>query len=105
MPLKTPDEYRASIVGDGRRLYYRGKRIDDILSEPELRVAVDHAAIDYEVAESAAHREARAPQQELALGPPPEPDAVHELLDALDPDTLSPKQALDALYALKRTKG
>jgi aromatic ring hydroxylase len=57
MPLKTPDEYRASIAGDGRRLYYRGKRIDDILSEPELRVAVDHAAIDYEVAESAEHRD------------------------------------------------
>ncbi len=55
--------------------------------------------------DSAAHRDARAPQQELALGPPPEPDAVHELLDALDPDTLSPKQALDALYALKRAKG
>lgn len=54
--------------------------------------------------ESAAHRDARAPQQELALGPPPEPDPVHELLDALDPDTLSPKQALDALYALKRVK-
>jgi DNA mismatch repair protein MutS len=54
--------------------------------------------------ESAAHRDARTPQQELALGPPPEPDAVHELLDALDPDTLSPKQALDALYALKRLK-
>jgi len=55
--------------------------------------------------ESAAHRDARTPQQELALGPPAEPDAVHELLDALDPDTLSPKQALDALYALKRAKG
>ena len=54
--------------------------------------------------ESAAHRDARAPQQELAFGPPPEPDAVQELLDALDPDTLSPKQALDALYALKRIK-
>ena len=43
-------------------------------------------------------------QQELSLGPPPEPDAVSELLDALEPDTLSPKQALDALYALKRLK-
>ncbi|MBL8199799.1 MAG: DNA mismatch repair protein MutS [Chromatiales bacterium] len=54
--------------------------------------------------ESAAHRDTRAPQQELALGPPPAPDGVHELLDALDPDALSPKQALDALYALKRLK-
>ena len=59
--------------------------------------------------ESAAHQSARgsaqAPQQELALGPPPAPDPVHELLDALDPDTLTPKQALEALYALKSQKG
>ena len=36
--------------------------------------------------------------------PPPEP-AVHaavEALDALDPDSLSPREALDALYALKK---
>jgi DNA mismatch repair protein MutS len=55
--------------------------------------------------ESAAHRSTHAPQQELALGPPPQPDAIHELLDALDPDTLTPKQALEALYALKGQKG
>ncbi|MBN8280848.1 MAG: DNA mismatch repair protein MutS [Gammaproteobacteria bacterium] len=56
--------------------------------------------------DSAAQREGRGkgptPQQELALGPPPAPDPVRELLDALDPDTLTPRQALDALYALKR---
>jgi DNA mismatch repair protein MutS len=36
--------------------------------------------------------------------PPPEP-AVHaavEAIDALDPDSLSPREALDALYALKK---
>lgn len=57
MPLKTPDQYRSSIVGDGRRLFYRGRPVEDITSVPELRVAVDHAAIDYEVAESAEHRD------------------------------------------------
>ncbi len=56
MPLRTPDEYRAAVAADGRSLFYRGKRVDDILSEPELRVAVDHAAIDYEVAEQDEHR-------------------------------------------------
>ena len=55
--------------------------------------------------ESAAQRNTRAPQQELALGPSPQPDAVHELLHALDPDALTPKQALEALYALKAQKG
>ncbi|MEO7386508.1 MAG: DNA mismatch repair protein MutS, partial [Gammaproteobacteria bacterium] len=51
---------------------------------------------------SATRRDTPVPQQELALGPPPEPDGVHELLAGLDPDTLTPKQALDALYALKK---
>ena len=50
MPLRTPDAYRAAVAADGRALYYRGRKIDDILAVPELRVAVDHAAIDYEVA-------------------------------------------------------
>ena len=54
--------------------------------------------------DSASRREPREPQQELAFGPPAEPDAVHELVDALDPDSLSPKQALEALYALKQLR-
>jgi aromatic ring hydroxylase len=57
MPLRTPDDYRAAIAADDRRLYYRGRRIHDLLAEPELRVAVDHAAIDYEVAEDPTHRD------------------------------------------------
>jgi len=57
MPLRTPDEYRSAVSGDGRTLYYRGEQIKDILLHPELRIAVDHAAIDYEVAEDPAHRD------------------------------------------------
>ena len=56
MALRTPDEYRASLR-DGRRLFYKGAAVADITAVPELRVAVDHAAIDYEVAEDPAHRE------------------------------------------------
>jgi 4-hydroxybutyryl-CoA dehydratase / vinylacetyl-CoA-Delta-isomerase len=56
MPLRTPDEYRASLQ-DGRRLFYRGQPVDDICAVPELRVAVDHAAIDYEVAENPTYRD------------------------------------------------
>jgi DNA mismatch repair protein MutS len=53
--------------------------------------------------ESAAHRDARTPQRELELSAPAAPpDAVHEALTAIEPDALTPKQALDALYALKR---
>ncbi|MBI2705139.1 MAG: gamma-aminobutyrate dehydratase [Actinobacteria bacterium] len=56
MALRTPDDYRASLR-DGRTLFYRGQKVDDIYAHPELRVAVDHAAIDYEVAEDPAHRD------------------------------------------------
>lgn len=37
-------------------------------------------------------------------GQNPEPDPVTERLDALDPDDMTPKQALDALYALKQAR-
>jgi len=54
-------------------------------------------------AESATHRDARTPQGELDLSPPmAEPDPLRAALDAIDPDALTPKQALDALYALKK---
>ena len=56
MPLLTADEYRASLQ-DGRTLWYRGRRIPDILSEADLRVAVDHAAIDYEIGHDPQYRD------------------------------------------------
>lgn len=56
MALRTADEYRASLQ-DGRVLWYRGKRVDDVLSEPDLRVAVDHSAIDFLIGHDPAHRD------------------------------------------------
>jgi aromatic ring hydroxylase len=56
MPLRSPSEYRTAVSADGRSLFYRGRKVDDIMAEPELRIAVDHAAIDYAVAEDPAHR-------------------------------------------------
>lgn len=49
MTLRHPDDYLAS-VADGRVLYYRGKRVDDLRDEPDLRVALEHAALDYRAA-------------------------------------------------------
>ncbi|MCJ2062842.1 DNA mismatch repair protein MutS [Methylobacterium sp. J-088] len=43
----------------------------------------------------------------LAPPPPPEPppeDPLGALLDAIDPDALTPREALDALYRLKRAR-
>ncbi|WP_069807249.1 4-hydroxyphenylacetate 3-hydroxylase N-terminal domain-containing protein [Vulcanisaeta thermophila] len=40
---RTSEEYIQS-VRDGREVYYRGKRVDDITTHPVLRIAVAHAA-------------------------------------------------------------
>lgn len=56
MGLRTADQYRDAVTADGRSLFYRGRKVDDLRAVPELRVALDHAAIDYEVAEDPAHR-------------------------------------------------
>lgn len=53
MPLMTPDEYRRSLR-DGRAVYYRGERVEDVASHPVIGIAVNHAAIDYEMAETEA---------------------------------------------------
>jgi DNA mismatch repair protein MutS len=39
---------------------------------------------------------------QLALFAPPAPSAVERALEAVDPDALSPREALDALYRLKK---
>jgi DNA mismatch repair protein MutS len=50
----------------------------------------------------AASREPRAAQTELPLLAAPGPDALRQALRAIDPDELSPKAALEALYTLRR---
>ena len=42
---------------DGRTVWYQGRRIDDVLDEPELRVAVEHSALDFLVGHDPQHRE------------------------------------------------
>lgn len=47
--LRSADDYRASLQ-DGRTVYYRGERVADVTVHDVLRHAVDHAALDYEMA-------------------------------------------------------
>ena len=56
MALRTADEYRASLR-DGRRVYFRGKPVNDVTTHPFTKVAVDHAALDYELANDPEHRD------------------------------------------------
>jgi 4-hydroxybutyryl-CoA dehydratase / vinylacetyl-CoA-Delta-isomerase len=53
--MRTAEEYRASLR-DTRTVYYEGRRVPDVTAHPVLRVAVDHAALDFEMAESPRYR-------------------------------------------------
>jgi len=54
--LRTPEQYRASLR-DGRRVFYRGERVADVTAHPVFGLAVNHAALDYALAESSDHRD------------------------------------------------
>jgi 4-hydroxybutyryl-CoA dehydratase/vinylacetyl-CoA-Delta-isomerase len=56
MALKTADEYRASLK-DERVVYYKGERVLDVTTHPDLSVCVDTMAIDYELAEDPDQRD------------------------------------------------
>jgi len=92
--LRTAEEYRASLR-DGRTLWYRGKRVDDILAEPDLRVAVDNAAVDFEMTHDDAHRG-------LAVATDPVTGAEYHALYALpgSPDDLLRRSRLIEIGSL-----
>ncbi len=50
MGLRTPQAYKASLQDD-RVIYYKGEPVKDVTTHPTLRVAVEHASIDYRMAE------------------------------------------------------
>lgn len=50
MALKTPEQYKESL-NDGRVVYYKGERVNNVSTHPELGVCVDTMAVDYEMAE------------------------------------------------------
>jgi 4-hydroxybutyryl-CoA dehydratase/vinylacetyl-CoA-Delta-isomerase len=54
--MRSASEYRASLR-DGRTVYFNGERVPDVTAHPVLRVAVDHAALDYETADDPRHRD------------------------------------------------
>ncbi len=56
MGLKTVEEYKESLR-DGRVVYYKGERVEDVTTHPDLSVCVDTMALDYELAEHPDYRE------------------------------------------------
>lgn len=49
MGLRTPEQYRDGLR-DGRRIFYRGDTVYDVVAHPELSPAVDHSALCYSIA-------------------------------------------------------
>jgi 4-hydroxybutyryl-CoA dehydratase/vinylacetyl-CoA-Delta-isomerase len=50
MGLRTPQQYIDSLK-DGRTVYYRGQKVEDVTTHPVISKAVDHACVDYRMAE------------------------------------------------------
>lgn len=50
MGLKTPQQYKDSLR-DGRVVYYKGERVEDVTAHPDLAACVETMAVDYEMAE------------------------------------------------------
>lgn len=55
MPLRSPSQYVESLR-DARTVYFRGRRVPDVTEHPAIRIGIDHAAIDFALAEDAEHR-------------------------------------------------
>ena len=56
MSLRTPEQYKESLK-DGREVYYRGEKVDDVTTHPVIGKAVQHACIDYQMAEDPRYRD------------------------------------------------
>ena len=54
MGLRSADEFREGLR-DGRQVYYRGERVEDVTAHHDLGIGVNHVALDYEMAEDPEH--------------------------------------------------
>src|SRR5579864_1055933 len=53
--MRTKEQYISSL-SDGREVYYRGKKVDDITEHPVLRIAALHASKLFEMKRSFQHQ-------------------------------------------------
>src|SRR5581483_4288432 len=56
MGLKTAEQYKQSLR-DGRAVFFRGEKVNDVTTHPVIGIAVEHACIDYRMAEDSAYRD------------------------------------------------
>ena len=56
MGLRTAEQYKSSLR-DGRAVFFRGEKVNDVTTHPVIGIAVEHACIDYRMGEEAKYRE------------------------------------------------
>ena len=56
MGLRTAEQYKASLR-DGRAVFFRGDKVADVTAHPVIGIAVEHAALDYRMADDPQYRE------------------------------------------------
>ncbi len=56
MGLRTPEQYKQSLR-DGRAVFFRGEKVNDVTTHPVIGIAVEHACIDYRMAEESKYRD------------------------------------------------
>src|SRR5579863_8358994 len=56
MGLRTPEQYKQALR-DGRAVFFRGEKVADVTAHPVIGIAVDHACIDYRMAEDPKYRD------------------------------------------------
>jgi len=56
MGLRTAEQYKASLR-DGRAVFFRGEKVSDVTAHPVIGIAVEHAALDYRMAEDPKYRD------------------------------------------------
>src|SRR6266851_5887978 len=56
MGLRTVEQYKNSLR-DGRAVFFRGEKVTDVNTHPVIGVAVEHAALDYRMAEDPRFKE------------------------------------------------
>lgn len=54
--MRTAQQYLDGLR-DGREVYYRGARVDDVVAHPELGIAARHGSLDFSFADEPEHRE------------------------------------------------
>lgn len=96
MALRTPEQYKESLRDD-RHVYFRGRRVEDVTAHPVIGIAVDHAAIDYAMAEEPEFRD-------LAVVPGPNgPSSRYYKIPESADDLLKRSELIETATALGRT--